>query len=144
MQTQTNNMHTAFLDQGIASSKPPKLSVAPLIDIVMLLICFYILVARSAAQTQDEQTQPSHMQVHLEQSAAALPLVVNIRADGSFIIDAQPVDETSLIAQLKLADGPVVIRADRRQMHGLTDKVMGLCRQAGRQQFTLRFSEGGG
>ena len=116
------------------------IQVAPLIDIVFLLICFYLLVAQLIGSQKDPSVQLASMSDQVLAAEAPAELVINLRDDGTVTVGGRPVrmsglrallaDEKSNAAQAGQRFS-VVVRADRRQRYGKLDEVLRLCRQAG-------------
>lgn len=123
------------------------LQVAPLIDIVFQLICFYLLVGQLMGVQKDPSVSLAVMAnpaVAVEQPAE---LVINLRQDGSLVVGGQPIQAQHL-ARLLVDDHRraeqegqpwrVVVRADRRQRSGNLDAVLEACRQAGVDRIVFR------
>lgn len=126
--------------------------MAPLIDIVFLLICFYLLVTQLISSQVDPSIQLPTM--NSPDAARELPaeIVVNLRADGSLIVGSRLMNlaqvrgvlaESVLRAAADDASIRVVIRADRRQRYGAMDEVLGVCRELGIESVILRAVGGG-
>ena len=135
--------------------KPTGLQMAPLIDIVFLLICFYMLVAQLITNQKDASVLLPAMVNPVAQSERPAEIVINLRADDRITVDGRAISLARLEAVLKdhLAKarlragrrpgegkaGPadtssllrVVIRADRRQRFGRLGQVFAACRRAG-------------
>ena len=128
----------------------PTIGMAPLVDIVLLLICFYMLVMQSIQSHSDPAVElPS---VRQEATIEMLPaeLVVNLSQDGQITVNsiAVSIEELGqLIAseRLRTADSgqplKVVVRADRRQRYGELDEVLKTARQAGVSTVMLRATD---
>lgn len=130
-----------------AHGKPPKLAMAPLVDIVLLLICFYMLVANTIQQQEDPDVQLPR--VASEQALEERPaeLIINVHADRRIVANGRALPLDALRAWLAeqqaraAADDRqvlVVVRADKRQRYGLLDDVLKTCREAGLSQVMLR------
>lgn len=137
------------IDRGRATDS---LSLMPLIDVVFLLLVFFLVASRFA---QEDRQLP----VALPNATAAMPmtmqpreLTVNVATDGSYVVQG----ETLGIEQLQqallqaVANNPlqqrVLIRADRRAEFQLVVDVMDLCNQAGVVEYrvaTLPSAAGG-
>ncbi len=109
--------------------------LAPMIDVVFLLLCFFMTSQIFAQwETEIDITLPT---AETGQIPERLPgeIVINIRADGGLVVNAQPVTEAQLADMLgRVADmfpgQPVLIRADRRTEYEHVISVLDLCRQA--------------
>ncbi len=112
------------------------LSLTPLIDVVFLLLIFFLVATRF----EDEERE---MNVVLPQASEAVPLVsrpkefvVNVDRAGRMIVNRQQVSRAELLAALEQAHASnplqqtVIIRADRRCIWQNVMTVMDLCNQA--------------
>jgi biopolymer transport protein ExbD len=123
-----------------------RLQMAPLIDIVFLLICFYLLVSQLIQHQKDPAVQLPAMAQRTTDVETPAEIVLNLRADDGVTVEGRtiPIDRLAefLSAQRRgIADESrlrVVIRADRRQRFGLLAKVQHACRQAGIDRHILR------
>jgi biopolymer transport protein ExbD len=117
-----------------------KINVTPLIDVVMVLIIFYLIVGKLAA---DRQTR-----VDLPGSAtgagpeADKPVIVTIAMsqpgqDPTVLVDGNEVPQDGLVNVLRArlageSGQPIVqVRADRKLPYGSVAPVVRACREAG-------------
>ena len=114
--------------------------MAPLIDIVFLLICFFMLTTQLIAMQEDETIELPTMTAPVSQPKSPAEIVVNIRADGTLRANSTVVSLAELrdlltreSARAAAAAKPlrVVVRTDRRQKFAMLGKVMGVCAEAG-------------
>jgi biopolymer transport protein ExbD len=129
---------------------PVSLQVAPMVDIVMLLICFFMLATTLVQGQKDPAVLLPLMKSPLAASERRAEITINLRADGVITIDGRPVALESLQrllageAQLASQESRplrVVVRADRRQRFAALDDVLGACRRAGLAQVVFRAQE---
>ena len=107
--------------------------IAPMIDVVFLLLCFFITTQIfSQWETEVDITLPTSSTGNME---ARLPgeIIVNIRADGTFVINQQEFDADGLAGILtqivEMFPGqPVLVRADQTTQYKYIMKVMDVCR----------------
>ena len=132
---------------GSEEAASPAFHVAPLIDIVFLLICFYLLVAQLTSNQKDPSVQLASMANPVAQPEGPAELVVNLRDDGVLTVGGRPVSLPGLRAMLMReshragrADQAltVAIRADRRQQFGRLNDVLAVCRQASVRTLIIR------
>ncbi|MCX5675857.1 MAG: biopolymer transporter ExbD [Planctomycetota bacterium] len=130
--------------------EPLTLQVAPMVDIVMLLICFFLLASQLVQGQKDPTVLLPWMRSTLSASEVRSEVTVNLRADGLITIEGQPVAMDSLPALLagkadraRRAHQPfrVVVRADRRQRFAALDDVLVACRRAGLGQVVFRATQ---
>ena len=138
-------------NQNDADAARPQIGMAPLVDIVLLLICFYLLVMQSMQSRTDDQIDLPQMANNETSEVVPAELVVNIDETGKINLNGVPVELASLsdtlIAERSRATASgarlnVVIRADGRQSFGLLDAALAACRDAGLPGATIRATEG--
>lgn len=124
-----------------AEHPAPRINVTPMIDVVMVLIIFFLIVGKLAAERLAEVDLP-------EASAASAPdqgtpLVINVvpdddESEGSvtIIIESVTLDPVGVeqVVRETLAQEPgrmIQIRASRRLSYGAVRPVIAACRRAG-------------
>lgn len=133
---------------GTAARAEASVQMAPLIDIVFLLICFYLLVAQLITTQSDPAVQLPTMTSPLAATEQPAEVVVNLREDGTVLVNNQPLSLDALRAMLSasLADSDqplrVVIRPDRRQRYQRLGEILAICRELNVAQVILR-AQGG-
>ena len=119
------------------SSAMSSLSIAPLIDVVFLLLIFFLVTSRFAKQERD-------LDVELPEASQSVPItetpseiVVNLGVDGQLVIDGsiRGLDELEKILAQASANNPltqtVLIRSDRRAPVGSFIGVINVCKELG-------------
>ncbi|MCA9025535.1 MAG: biopolymer transporter ExbD [Planctomycetaceae bacterium] len=112
----------------------PALNLTPMIDIVMLLVIFFMVGTQfTNAERQYEIDLPS---VSIAQPLTALPdeIVVNVTREGSFYVQQEAVTIDQLKTILKeahdhYADQAVVVRGDGAVNYQRIMDVLSLCQQ---------------
>lgn len=118
------------------SSAAAALSLTPLIDVVFLLLIFFLVATRFARE--DEQ-----LPLKLPTAASALPMTVdpqimtiNVDADGRYFVRGRFLELPGLADEIAQAvrDNPVsqsvIIRGDRQAEYGRVAAVLDLCHAA--------------
>ena len=113
------------------------LSLTPLIDVVFLLLIFFLVATRFAQEDRE-------LDVVLPSASEAKPLIVqpkelfvNIDHRGSFFVDGKTLngDEVEAVLRQAAANNPasqsVIIRADKRVQLDYAVLVMNLCNKVG-------------
>jgi biopolymer transport protein ExbD len=122
------------------------LSLTPLIDIVFLLLIFFLVATRFAEEDRKLEVQlptASDAQPVTEQPQE---IAINIDDQGRFFVGGQYVEEDELFQLLQSArinnplGQPVVIRADQRVPFQFVALVMNLCNRAGIFNYTVATS----
>ncbi len=111
---------------------PVGFQVVPMIDILFLLLCFFL-----ASQVYTQWEQEIDIKLPTAQTGQIpqrLPgeIIINILKDGSVVVNKQVVDNERLVSILgrvvKLFPGqPVLIRADNKTAYESVIKVLDLC-----------------
>tara|TARA_B100000683_G_scaffold262526_1_gene289711 strand:- start:437 stop:910 length:474 start_codon:yes stop_codon:yes gene_type:complete len=138
---------TAIRFNPTLPGKPATPGVAPLVDIVFLLICFYLFVTQSL-QSLDERSVDLPV-IEQSQSQELLPaeIVINLTVEGDVIVAHEPMSINQLAMHLRQAqrqsldqgrDLRVVIRADKNQTFDKLDTLMDVSRRAGLDMVILR------
>ena len=122
------------IDKGAALSA---VSITPLIDVVFLLLIFFLVASRFAEEDRE-------LEMDLPTAAEAKPLVaepkelfVNINQSGTFFIGGKMLDIDGVEQVLRQAvqDNPrgqsVIIRADRRSELEAVVQTINLCNKFG-------------
>jgi biopolymer transport protein ExbD len=119
------------------SSAMSSLSIAPLIDVVFLLLIFFLVTSRFEKQERE-------MDLELPEASQSVPItetpseiVVNLGADGQLVIDGsvRGLDELEQILSQAAVNNPltqtVLIRSDRRAPVGSFIGVIDVCKKLG-------------
>ncbi len=121
------------------TESPPTIELTPIIDIVFLLLIFF-LVATTFQQSERE------MQIALPEAESGGPisvtlreLIVNVQADGAIIVSGRNVSEADLRAIVSEAveanpEQKVTIRADRNATYDQVVGVLDACKASGIQE----------
>ena len=123
------------------------LSILPLIDVVFLLIIFFLVATRFVQAEQE-------LDVNLPSASEALPvisnlreIVINIDKDGQFFMNGKfrLAEEVEQLLREKAANNPltqtVVIRADKETDTQYFITAIDLCKRAGIQNYTAMIDE---
>jgi biopolymer transport protein ExbD len=121
------------------SDKEVTIEMMPLIDMVFLLLIFF-LVATTFHQTERE------MQIALPYASAAGPIsanlreiIVNVDADGKIIVSGRQVEPDELRTMVKGAvaanpDQKVTLRGDKTTAYANIVRVLDICKASGIQE----------
>lgn len=120
----------------------PILNLTPMIDIVLLLIIFFMVGTKfSDAERQFEIILPTVADV-LPLSSTPDALVVSIARNGEMLLGEQSVDRQTLEERLREAveryeDQAVVIRGDGQGIYQNVVDVLAICHRAGARNLAL-------
>ncbi len=119
-----------------------KINVTPLIDVVMVLIIFYLIVGKLASDRNARIDLPSTgvgvtaetrdpIIINVLADAAGLDLKARVRIDDTDV----PVETLGRTLRARVgndaANSAVQVRADRRLTYGAIEPVVQACREAG-------------
>jgi biopolymer transport protein ExbD len=119
------------------------LSMTPLIDVVFLLLIFFLVASRFAQEDRE-------LDVILPSASSAVPLTVqptelfvNVDHEGRFFVAGKflDADEVRAVLEQAVANNPVnqsvIIRADERVPFRAVVTVMDLCNQTGIYDYSV-------
>ncbi|MHC4247804.1 MAG: ExbD/TolR family protein [Planctomycetota bacterium] len=110
--------------------------LAPLVDIVFLLLVFFLVATTYLDEEKDLAVKlPSASNAAGGPGARLERVLVNVREDGTIILEKRPVSREELYRALVEArranpNVPVVLRGDLAATHGEIVGVLDLCRRA--------------
>ncbi len=116
-------------------SEAPGIQLAPLVDIVFLLLVFF-LVATTYLDEEKDLTLVLPRAAAGDESGPKLErILLNVRSDGTVLLGKVPLDRRGLYRALVEArrenrDIPVILRGDRSASHGDIVGVLSICRRA--------------
>jgi len=124
----------------------PVLNLTPMIDVVFLLIIFFMVGARFTEEAQDQQYDvelPTASAIQT-MSRAPDPLVITVYRSGRIQLKDRELDQTQLVQELKAAkaayaDQAVLIRGDGEGQYQAIIDVMNACHQIQIKKFSLAF-----
>ena len=119
------------------SSAMSSLSIAPLIDVVFLLLIFFLVTSRFEKQERELDLELPEASQSVPITETPSEIVVNLGVDGQLVIDgsARGLDELEKILAQASANNPltqtVLIRSDRRAPVGSFIGVINVCKELG-------------
>ncbi|MEO2036961.1 MAG: biopolymer transporter ExbD [Planctomycetaceae bacterium] len=117
------------------SLEEPSLNLTPMIDIVFLLIIFFMVGTQFSEIEQQFDIDPVVASQVAPMSSAPDPITVTVTRTGQILIGNQQLTRPELLQRLKAAQENyaqqvVLIRGDRETMYQSIMDVMDTCRQA--------------
>lgn len=126
-----------------------ELNITPLIDIVFLLLIFFMVSTTFQTESQLRVQLPEAQQSPQEQPPDPLEIVVS--ADGQYAIDGRELTDSqrsTLLDALARASGdgerPLVVRADARTPHEAVVRAMDVAAQLGLGELSIATSREAG
>lgn len=123
------------IDSG--SEKPRvDINLTPMIDVIFLLIIFFMLAAKFAEMERDLQVNPPRSGYAKPLTARARELTVNVTAEGRLVVEGGTVSLSQLESMIARAvkenpEQAVVIRGDARTALQAPVDVLSLCEKYG-------------
>ncbi len=114
-----------------------RLDIAPLIDVIFLLLIFFMLTSSFVFQPGIRVNLPRAVTSEVLQKEL---LVVTVTEDSEFFICERPVSEDELFSRISVAarDGqPLLIKADKKASLGKVIEVWDICRQVDVKQINI-------
>ena len=115
------------------------LNIAPLIDVVFLLLIFFMLSSHFVTQPGIKITLPSAITARLHPEE---DIIISITEDSNLYLNEKRVTLENLLKQLKIEitnteKNTVIIKADEKIDLGLAVKVMDIAKQADAQRLII-------
>lgn len=119
-----------------------ELNIAPLIDMVFILLIFFIVTTSFVKETGIDVSRPTAATAVSKDTATIL---IGIDEDNRVFMDNREIDVRAVRANVERAlaenpEGAIVVVADRGSSTGTAIMVMDGCRQAGAKDVSLAAS----
>lgn len=114
-------------------------ALIPLINVIFLLVVFFVLAGKMSGGSDSKLTVPFS---NIGQDATGQPLTLALFKDGRIELDGKPMQREGLYAGLKLVfladkENPIVIRADATLPADYMMSALNLIKRAGGRNITL-------
>ena len=128
-----------------ANNKTLELNIAPLIDMVFILLIFFLVTTSFLKETGVDISRPT---ASTAVSKVKTTILIGVTRDNTIHIDRRQVDVRAVRANVERAlaenpEGSVVIVADRESQTGLVINVMDACKLAGAENVSIAADRGG-
>ena len=115
------------------------INMGPLIDMVFLLLIFFVVTTSFVKETGIDVTRSTAATAVTKERAT---IMIGVTDEGDVFYEGRRIDVRSVRAHVERAlaeapEGGVVIVADRRSETGVVVQVMDQCRQAGASDVSL-------
>ena len=129
-----------------ANKNDLEVNIAPLIDMVFILLIFFLVTTSFIKETGVDINRPS---AATAVGKTANTLLIGITRDNTIHLDRREIDVRAVRANVERAlaenpDGNVVIVADKESKTGLVISVMDSCKLAGAENVSIAASLPGG
>ena len=114
----------------------PGIQLAPLVDVLLLLLIFFLLTWNAARTENELDVKVPKASAAKEKSAPIGDVVVNVKADGNVVVNRRTLSGPELTELLKSlvqlnAEQAVVIRGDEAGAYKSIIGVLNICTDAG-------------
>ncbi|BDQ35875.1 biopolymer transporter ExbD [Pseudodesulfovibrio nedwellii] len=122
-----------------ARSRKSDINMTPLIDMVFILLIFFIVTTSFVRESGVEVQRPTAQSAQTKEQANVL---LGLTSDGQIFVEGRALDIRSVRAYMErflaeTPDGSVVIVADKESMTGNTVQVLDQCRLAGVKNISI-------
>lgn len=119
-----------------ATPQHPGIQLAPLVDVLLLLLIFFLLTFNAARSENELDVKVPKATQAKEKTATMGDVVVNVKADGNVVVNRRTLNPTELGDMLKnlvqlYPDQAVVIRGDETGAYKNIVGVLNICSEAG-------------
>ena len=119
-----------------ASLHHPGIQLAPLVDVLLLLLIFFLLTWNAARTENELDVKVPKASAAKEKSAPIGDVVVNVKADGNVVVNRRTLSGPELTELLKSliqlnSEQAVVIRGDEAGAYKNIVDVLNICSEAG-------------
>src|SRR5438105_4508905 len=114
----------------------PGIQLAPLVDVLLLLLIFFLLTWNAARNENELDVKVPKASAAKEKTAPIGDIVVNVKADGNVVVNRRTLNAAELTEMLKgvvqlYPDQAVVIRGDESGAYKNVVGVLNICSEAG-------------
>jgi biopolymer transport protein ExbD len=122
--------------RGRASLHHPGIQLAPLVDVLLLLLIFFLLTWNAARNENELDIKVPKASAAKQKSAPIGDVVVNVKADGDVVVNRRTLTNPQLTDLLKSLvqlnpEQAVVIRGDEAGAYKNIIGVLNVCTEAG-------------
>jgi len=122
--------------RGRAPFPHPGIQLAPLVDVLMLLLIFFLLTWNAARTENELDIKVPKAAAAKEKTAPIGDVVVNVKADGTMTVNKRALTGPELTELLKgvvqsYPDQAVIIRGDESGAYKNIVGVLNICTEAG-------------
>ncbi len=120
-------------------TRKSEINMTPLIDIVFILLIFFIVTTSFVRESGVDVQKPSAQTAETKEKAN---VILGLTAQGQIFVEGRPLDIRSVRAYMErflaeTPEGAVVIVADKQSMTGTTVQVLDQCRLAGVKNISI-------
>ena len=122
--------------RGHATFHHPGIQLAPLVDVLLLLLIFFLLTWNAARNENELDVKVPKASAAKEKSAPVGDVVVNVKSDGNVVVNRRTLTSAELTDLLKNlvqlnSEQAVIIRGDEAGAYKNIIGVLNICTEAG-------------
>lgn len=119
-----------------ATPQHPGIQLAPLVDVLLLLLIFFLLTWNAARNENELDVKVPKASAAKEKVAPIGDIIVNVKADGNVVVNRRTLTTEELTEMLKslvqlYPEQAVVIRGDEAGAYKNIVEVLNICSEAG-------------
>jgi biopolymer transport protein ExbD len=119
-----------------ATPPHPGIQLAPLVDVLLLLLIFFILTWNAARNENELDVKIPKAASAKEKTATMGDVVVNVKADGNVVVNRRTMTSAELADMMRnlvqlYPDQAVIIRGDEEGAYKHIVGVLNICSEAG-------------
>ncbi len=109
--------------------------IAPMVDVLLVLLCFFIVTWSFARKEMELDVKVPTADNGKESNPVVNQTVLNVKADGSYVLNRKTLTAAELLARLRELSGlfpdyAIILRGDRNVKYESIVQVMDICRDA--------------
>lgn len=121
--------------RDFSNTQAAEMDLAPMIDVVFLLLIFFIVTWNFAARERDLDVAVPIAEEGADPEQLIGEIIVNVRGDGSIVVNSVTVTHDDLVARLKsiaelYPNQAVILRGDGKATWQDVASVLDTCRKA--------------
>jgi biopolymer transport protein ExbD len=121
--------------RGSISPPPPSVQIAPMVDIVFLLLIFFLVTWNFSRNETELEVKVPKAREGKETRRAVGEVILNVKADGTILMNRRTMDSQALMETLTkivslYPDQAVILRADENTDYRHVVDVLDACRRA--------------
>jgi biopolymer transport protein ExbD len=125
-----------------AEPHPLGFQIAPMVDVLLVLLCFFILTWNFARRELELPITVPTAEHGQEPSMTVNQTVLNLQADGTLVMNAKPLDYAELAERMTALaridkDYAIILRGDESVPYKYVAQVIAICKGAGIQNVAL-------
>ena len=117
------------------SASPPGFQIAPMVDIVFLLLIFFLVTWNFSRNEMELDVKVPKAREGKETRRSVGEVILNVKADGRIVMNRREMPPDELLVSLKkisslYPDQAVILRGDEKTNYSYVVDVLDMCRRA--------------